>query len=68
MEIACPLRDTGNKINANNGIARSDSSGEFTRRPRLCDLMSRKGLAYLFPGSESGERFIGRNRGGKAFD
>jgi membrane protein DedA with SNARE-associated domain len=38
---------------------------EFTHCPRLCDLMSRKGLAYLFLGIEPIEGFKGETGSGR---
>ena len=41
---------------------------EITFDPRLCDLMSRNGLAYLFLGCELLERFIRGSTERKALD
>ncbi len=52
------------------GIASRSGEPELTHGPRLCDLMSRKGLAYLFLGIESQERFKAwkrDSRQGRAF-
>ena len=39
------------------GLRATRGEPKLTRQPRLCDLMSRNGLAYLWLGSESAERF-----------
>jgi hypothetical protein len=39
------------------GVESRSGEPKLTRYPRLCDLMSRKGLAYLFLGIEPLKRF-----------